>query len=219
MTPADLYLHRRLWLDGSGETAAEGRTRLPDGFPKASARRLSHLATLLARVLEQLDRQPGDALVFASRYAETRSLEAYLDSFPNPSPTLFQTSVHPGPVQGSCVPRQREVGEFWPVTGGVDLAAQALQIAASCSARRVVLVAGEEQGGWLASLGLASPTAWAAGFDLRHEADGALGVLQAVSAPVKATWNGAEAFHGLATAAAGGLRLPDGSGWMLRLFA
>jgi len=209
----ELHVHRRIWLDGAGETAAEGRQRLPAGFPKATARRLSHLATLYARVLEELDPTGDDALIMVSAYSETRSLEAYLDSFPHPSPMLFQTSVHPAPVQGACVARQRALGEFWPITGAEERAARALELAALSPARRILVVAGEEEGSWLTALGLASAEAWAMGLELRRDPAGALGTLREQREPEGQGLTGRAAFAALARESSAWLAAPGGGGW------
>src|SRR5947199_274737 len=69
---------------------------------------------------------PDDALIYASTFAETRSLEDYLTSFPTASPLLFQTSIHPGAVQQVLIGRQQPVGRFWPLTGRRRLVEHAL---------------------------------------------------------------------------------------------
>ena len=69
------------------------------------------------------DLRPGaeDAVVYATAFGESRALEAYLDSFPEASPTQFQTSIHPSGVQQALVGlnvRQAAVaGEGSPLAG------------------------------------------------------------------------------------------------------
>src|SRR5690606_206111 len=91
---------------GEDESPGAARERLKDRFPKNATRRMTQLGLLLGHVLEPLTPTEDDVLIYASAYAETRALEAYLDSFPNPSPTLFQTSIHPSAVQQSFILHQ-----------------------------------------------------------------------------------------------------------------
>jgi hypothetical protein len=131
------------------EAPAATRDRLKDRFPKNATRRMSQLGLLVGAALEPL--QPGydDALVYASGYAETRALEGYLDSFPNPSPTLFQTSIHPSAIQQCLITGQRPIRQFLPLTGGACLPAEALLAAFLADTPRVILCGGEERGTWL----------------------------------------------------------------------
>ena len=143
------------------EPPAATRERLRDRFPKNATRRMTQLGLLLGSVLEPLRPAEDDVLVYASGYAETRALEAYLDSFPTPSPTLFQTSIHPSAVQQSFITHQRPLREFLPVTGGAHLPAQALLAALLSDAPRVLLCGGEERGTWLLEQNRASSRAFA----------------------------------------------------------
>jgi hypothetical protein len=147
--------------DAGLEAPAATRDRLKDRFPKNATRRMSQLGLLVGTALEPL--QPGydDAIVYATGYAETRALEGYLDSFPNPSPTLFQTSIHPSAVQQSLITSQRPIRQFMPITGGVHLPAQALLAAFLADTPRVILCGGEERGTWLLDHGRASARTFA----------------------------------------------------------
>lgn len=148
---------------GGREDPAATRVRLKNAFPLGATRRMTQLGMLVSALLEALEPCAEDALVYASGWAETRALESYLDSFPTPSPTLFQTSIHPSAVQQGRILRQRPVREFFPLTGGVHLPCAALRVAATCATcvPRVLLCGGEERGTYLLERGAASPRTFA----------------------------------------------------------
>src|SRR5262249_53151752 len=106
-------------------------------------------------------------------FAETRALEEFLTSFPNPSPLLFQTSIHPSGVQQVLIGRQQPVGRVWPLAGRARLVEQALMTALLEPAARVALVGGEERGSWLLEQGRASARAFAFACVLTRDPEGA----------------------------------------------
>ncbi len=161
--------------DVGGEEPAATRERLKERFPRGATRRMTQLGMLVGAALEDIGPQPGDVIVYASAYAETRALEGYLDSFPLASPTLFQTSIHPSAVQQALIGRQMPVGEFFPLTGRAYLPAQALQTALLASAPRVIVCGGEERGTWLLERKAASDRTYAFAFALTVDPAGALG--------------------------------------------
>ena len=116
---------------------------------------------MVGGALSRLDPGLEDALVYASGYAESCALEGFLDSFPTPSPTLFQTSIHPSGVQQLLIGRQRSVREFLPLSGGPLLGFHALRTAFLSRSARVLLCGGEERGTWLLEHGLASDRTFA----------------------------------------------------------
>jgi hypothetical protein len=122
---------------------------------------MTQLGLLLGSVLDPLRPSEADAVVYASAYGESRALEGYLASFPAASPTLFQTSIHPGAVQQVLVARQQPVGEFLPFGGGAQLVAHAVEGALLSAAPRVLLCGGEERATWLSERGIASETTFA----------------------------------------------------------
>jgi len=140
---------------------AEIRERLKGRFPPGATRRMTTLGLLVGSTLEPLAPGEGDTLVYATAFAESGALEAFLDSFPAPSPTLFQTSIHPSAVQQFMIGRQHPVREFLPLSGGRLLALHALRAAVVNTSPRVVLCGGEERGSWLLDYGLASPRTFA----------------------------------------------------------
>jgi len=174
--------------DASLEEPAATRERLKDHFPKNTTRRMTQLGLLVGASLEPLAPAEGDTVVYASGYAETRALEGYLDSFPAPSPTLFQTSIHPSAVQQALIARQQAVREFFPLTGDAYLPAQALQVALLAESPRTILCGGEERGTWLLAAGLSSPRSFAFALALSTSPAGALArlTLTAESGPANA---------------------------------
>lgn len=160
--------------DAATEDPAVTRERLKDRFPRGATRRMTQLGLLVGAALDELSPQPRDALVYASAYAETRALEAYLDSFPSPSPTLFQTSIHPSAVQQSLIARQHAVGEFFPLTGRAHLVVQAFQTALLSPAARVLICGGEERGTWLLEQNVASDRSFAFALALSRDPTNAL---------------------------------------------
>src|SRR6185503_12778557 len=170
----ETYLHALSCADAGIEEPAATRERLKDRFPRGATRRMTQLGMLVGTALEDIRPRAGDALVYASVFAETRALESYLDSFPSASPTLFQTSIHPSAVQQMLIGRQHPVGEFFPVTGRAYLVANAIQAAALCTAPRVLLCGGEERGTWLLEHRVASDRTFAFALALGGARDGAL---------------------------------------------
>lgn len=169
------YLQALSVADFGEEEPAATRERLKERFPRGATRRMTQLGMLVGAALDDIGPQPGDVIVYASAYAETRALEGYLDSFPLASPTLFQTSIHPSAVQQSLIGRQMPVGEFFPLTGRAFLPAQALQTALLASAPRVIVCGGEERGTWLLERRAASERTFALAFALTVDPAGALG--------------------------------------------
>ena len=106
------FLHGLNLVEASHEDLAATRERLRDRFPRGATRRMTQLGLLVSSSLDQMAPMPEDTLVYASGYGETCALEGYLESFPTPSPTLFQTSIHPSAVQQAMIGRQCPVGEF-----------------------------------------------------------------------------------------------------------
>ncbi|HXQ82006.1 MAG TPA: hypothetical protein VN775_11870 [Opitutaceae bacterium] len=169
--------------DPGTETPAAGRERLKGHFPAGATRRMTTLGLMVGSALAELDPGEDDAIVYASSYAESRALESFLDSFPAPSPTLFQTSIHPSAVQQLLIGRQAAVRELLPLSGGALFAFHALRAAILSPAPRVLLCGGEERGTWLLDHGLASERTFAFAVSLRRERQsGALGLMRLVRA-------------------------------------
>jgi hypothetical protein len=171
-----------LATDDPGEEAPTAtRERLKGHFPQGATRRMTTLGMLLGGALARVEPREEDAIVYATGYAESRALEGFLDSFPTPSPTLFQTSIHPSAVQQLLIGRQQPVREFVPLSGGSLLAFHAVRTSLLSPSIRSLLCGGEERGTWLLEHGLASGRTFAFAAALTREADSnALGRIQII---------------------------------------
>ena len=167
--------HLRLEQPGPAETADGARDRLAARFSRSALRRMTHLGLLVGSTLDGLALTIDDTVVYATTYSETRALEDYLTGFPEASPLLFQTSIHPSAVQQVLIGRQQAVRRFFPITGRQRLVGQALLTALIDPADRVVLVGGEERGTWLLDHGVASDRAFAFALSLESRLEGAIG--------------------------------------------
>ncbi len=147
--------------DSGLETPADTRERLKDLFPRSASRRMTQLGQLVGATLSRVGAAENDPVVYASAFGETRALESYLESFPSPSPTLFQTSIHPSGVQQALVARQQPIRELFPLTGSHHLTARALEVALLTGAPRTLLCGGEERGSWMLEHGAASDRTFA----------------------------------------------------------
>jgi hypothetical protein len=169
------YIHALHTEDPGLEEPAATRERLKESFPRGATRRMTQPGLLIASALAGLAPGEDDTLVYASCYAESRALESYLDSFPSPSPTLFQTSIHPGAVQQCFIGRQQPVRHFFPHTGRALLVAHAVQTALLAPTLRTILCGGEERGTWLLEQRAASDRTFVFALLLTPEPAGALG--------------------------------------------
>jgi len=152
-----------------GEAPAATRERLKGRFAPGASRRMTLLGMMVGATLQDLAPGADDTIVYASQYGESPALEGYLDSFPTPSPTLFQTSIHPSGVQQALIGRQRPVRELLPLAGDGQLVVQAALAALVAPAPRVLWCGGEERGGWLREAGLASERSFAFALALTGE--------------------------------------------------
>ena len=155
------YLQAVRTDDPGAEEPAATRERLKIHFPPGATRRMTQLGLLVGACLDALTPTADDTLVYATGFGESRALEAYLDSFPTPSPTLFQTSIHPSGAQQVLIGRHRPLREFFPLSGGPQLPAQALLTALLAPSARVLLCGGEERATWLTARGVASERTFA----------------------------------------------------------
>lgn len=175
--------------DPGRETPAATRERLREAFPRGSTRRMTQLGLLVGSVLRDMAPAECDAVIYASTFAENQALEEYLASFPTPSPTLFQTSIHPSAVQQVLIARQQPVREVFPVTGNARLGTQALTLAALSPGERVIVCGGEERGSWLREVGSASEETFAFALALGPDPSGAIGTLRCGGEGSAGEWN------------------------------
>lgn len=169
--------------DPGAEEPAATRERLRDLFPRGATRRMTQLGILVGAVLEPLAPAEQDTLVYATSYGESRALQEYLASFPNPSPTLFQTSIHPSAVQQYAVARRRPIREFFPLAGRRQVVAHAARAALLSPAARSILCGGEERNPWLEGSDAASPRTFAFALALVSASPGSLGRLRLQPGP------------------------------------
>jgi len=178
------YLHHvQVEWPAPAETAAEARVRLADKFPRAALRRMTHLGLLVGAALDHVALEAEDALVYTTTFAETRALEDFLTSFPEASPLLFQTSIHPGGVQQVLIGRQRPLARLWPLAGRTRLVEQSLLTVLLEPADRVVLAGGEERGTWMLENEMASARAFAFATVCTREPAGSAGRVTYVPGP------------------------------------
>lgn len=159
-------------VPGNEEPAAT-RDRLKGRFAAGAARRMTQLGMMTGSVLATLEPAVDDAVIYVSEYGESRALEAYLESFPTASPTLFQTSIHPSGVQQGLIGRQRSITELFPFAGAGCSLGHALLAALLNPAGRVLLCGGDERGTWLRERGVASETSFAYAVALAKSGDDA----------------------------------------------
>jgi hypothetical protein len=170
---SERFVHTIVRFEWPADASPETEAAFREGLPRNAARRMTKLGLLCARVLRVLPTATPTALVYASSMSEARTLEAYLDSFPDASPTRFQGSIHPAGAQQALIALERPTREFYPLAGGDELFAQALDTALLAEAEEVVLLGGEEAGGWLTEIGLAGDRSFAFGLVLSRSAEGA----------------------------------------------
>lgn len=171
---ADKVLHIKTsrWVDGALDRVSDARARHKEKFPGRSARRMTHLGMLTDLCIRDLDIDEELPLIYTSAFAESGSLEDFIDSFPHPSPMGFQTSIHPSAVEQSLILRKHPVGRFYPITSGRNLAGKALENALLLGEDRLALIGGEEKGDWLTPFGLASDLSFAFALEFYREAEG-----------------------------------------------
>ena len=169
------YIHAIRTEDPGLEEPAATRERLKENFPRGTTRRMTQPGLLMADALSPLAPGGDDTIVYASCFSEGRTLEAYLDSFPSPSPTLFQTSIHPSAVQQVLIGRQQPIRHFFPLTGENQLVVHAVQTALLAPTPRTILCGGEERGSWLRKYSVTSERTFAFAVLLTPEPAGALG--------------------------------------------
>lgn len=172
-TPLYLRSHATFAPDDEALALAELEA-YRDTLPRAVGRRMGTTGLIFDRLMEGESPAPEDAMILASEYGVTRTLEEYLAGFPAPSPLAFQNSIHPAGAEQYLVPRKLVTGEFFPLAGeGVPLLATALStiFLARGSVRRLLI--GEERGVWMSALACGSPRTFGARMTFTTEAEGA----------------------------------------------
>lgn len=155
------------FVDGGNDTVVEARSKYKEFYPGRAARRMTHLGMMVGICLNDLDTVPETPIIYASAFAESKSLETFIGSFPEASPLHFQCSIHPSAVEQALIPRKKAVNNFYPITSNHNLAGQALETSFLTQSNTVIIVGGEEHGTWLSEHKLASDQAFA--FSLQIE--------------------------------------------------
>tara|TARA_B110001450_G_scaffold238265_1_gene245154 strand:- start:234 stop:893 length:660 start_codon:yes stop_codon:yes gene_type:complete len=164
-----------IFLDKDNE--ATGLAAAMTNLPKRASRRMSRLGIMLHYLLTDLPLDIQTTLAYGTSFSECRTLESYLDSFPDASPTGFQNSIHPGGIEQALIVNKQAVGAFFPMAGHRNLMMQMLKLAFSAKTPEVILCGGEEKGSWLTDYGLAHNCSFAFAMRLSHDPDGACGEL------------------------------------------
>ena len=139
---------------------------------------------------------PAKKRNYATTFSETMCLEAYLDSFPNPSPLMFQNSIHPSGLEQVLIARQMPVSEFLPFAGRRHVMHAALIAACTTDKARQWVVASEEQGTWLTEKECGSPTADSR---LRRRSDYPQGAIKKKSQGSRGVTTGGQTYMSLST--------------------
>ena len=153
----------------TGGMGAELRATLSRHLPRASVRRFSDCGLQTSFLLHELCPGVDDPLVYVSTFAESRSLEEFIDGFPVPSPAKFQRSIHPGAVQQARVTDAAPIRTFIPIAGKDGISIIAVRTALTLGAPLVFLTGGEECGTWSVPIKVGSETGFAFGLKLERE--------------------------------------------------
>ena len=171
-----IYIQRLETNDAHGASRRETAAAHSDLFPRGPARRMTQLGILVGSVLEPLTVREDEPLFYASVFGESQALAGFIDSFPIPSPQLFQTSIHPSAAEQYLIFKKQAVERFFPVLGSQNCVVSAIQFAASLlrETSSVLICGGEESGPeWLLERGLCSGRSFAYAFRLSAEPEGA----------------------------------------------
>ncbi len=160
------------FVDWGSDFAADARARRKADFPGRSARRMTHLGMLVGLCIQKLDIKKEVPIIYASAFGESESLEKFIDSFPQASPALFQSSIHPSAVEQGLISRKQPVDRFYPITSYTNLLGQALENCFLLGEKDVILLGGEERGDWLCPFRLASDISFAFGMRLSRAGEG-----------------------------------------------
>ena len=160
------------YINGGNDRAVDAREKYKNDFPGRTARRMTHLGIMVSLCLQKMNVERGTPIVYASAFAESSSLEKFIDSFPEASPALFQSSIHPSAVEQALIPGKKAIDRFYPITSDTDLGGKALETCFLMGEENMIMVGGEERGTWLCEYGLASKESFAFSLKLRRGTGG-----------------------------------------------
>ena len=170
------------FIDGGNDDAAAARSRYKSEFPGRTARRMTHLGMMVSLCIQRMQVQCGMPVIYASAFAETVSLEKFIDSFPEASPALFQSSIHPSAVEQALIPGKQAIDRFYPIISNTNLAGKSLENCFLLGDENAVFVGGEERATWLCPFGMASNESFAFGMKLT-KADTGIGRISLKQGP------------------------------------
>jgi hypothetical protein len=172
MNDTTLIIEAVEFIEGGDDLAADARKKYKTEFPGRSARRMTHLGMMVGLCLQRLGLARGTPIIYASAFAESESLEKFIDSFPQASPALFQSSIHPSAVEQALIPGKQVIERFYPIISDLNLGGKALENCFLLFEENVVLVGGEEKGTWLCPFQLASDESFAFSLKLSRSGSG-----------------------------------------------
>jgi len=143
------YLHFVSTFGPYTDIDADTLKALKANFPPQASRRMTKPSLMIGECLKQQEMAATDAVIFATTYSETMCLEKYLDSFPTPSPLMFQNSIHPSGMEQVLIARKQAIEEFMSFAGDNRLIHSALIAAFISEKPRQWIIGTEEIGTWL----------------------------------------------------------------------
>ena len=172
------------------ELELDFKKSLKSNFAGSAARRMTDLALLIGEITKDVEIEEDDSVVYATTFSESRCLEKYLESFPNPSPLGFQNSIHPSGFEQVMIARKQPLSEFIPLAGREELSASALQAAFTSAKETQWVVFAEERSTWLTDIKFASETYFAGFLELTTSVpDQAIGSVELDKSCVDASQN------------------------------
>jgi hypothetical protein len=169
------YIRSVSTLGPHTELDLEYRKHLKSNFSGSAARRMTDLALLVGEITKDAQIDRSDTVVYATTYSESRCLEKYLESFPNPSPLGFQNSIHPSGIEQVMIARKHPLDELVPLAGREQILGSALNAAFCSDKPKQWLVFAEERSTWLTDIGYASEAFFAGLIELGLEAEDSIG--------------------------------------------
>ena len=161
----------------SSETSIDTWKTLKKNFPPLVSRRMTQLALMIGECLKDQEIQCSDSVIYLTTFSETLCLEKYLDSFPNPSPLMFQNSIHPSGMEQVLIARKQSVEEFLAFGGNKTVLHSALVAAFTSENPTQWLIGAEEKGTWLTEKKCASEQDFAFALKLTNDPQDALAKL------------------------------------------
>lgn len=145
------------------------RNELAAHLPRGAKRKFSENGLQISHILQELDAQTEEPIVSVSTFAESRSLEEFIDSFPTPSPARFQRSVHPSAVQQARVTFDNSIRTYIPIAGKDGITIVAVRTALTQNHPILNLVGGEECGTWSVDIKAGSRIGFAFGLKIESK--------------------------------------------------